>query len=121
MSIRMLNFSSEVKCDSGRESEVVLRIAEESGLKEIGLDSPGDHRNEFVVEAATDRVSKRSVGGRRRERRRSDIYVRDPSEDVSEWSELANRHRDLRSEKDVEHVFAGVRGWTRLRASQAHV
>src|ERR1700751_65216 len=118
MSIRMLNFSSEVKCDSGREPEVVLRIAEESGLKEIGLDPPGDHRNEFVVEAATDRVAERSVGGRRRERRRSDIYVRDSAEDMSEWCQLADWHRNLRPEQDVEYVFARVRGWTCLRASQ---
>jgi hypothetical protein len=48
----------ETNHDSGRDPDIILRVAEESGLQQVALQAPTDKRDQVIVEAATHRVSK---------------------------------------------------------------
>jgi hypothetical protein len=59
-----IDSSLKMNNDSRRNPHIILRIAEETGLQQVTLQSPTDEGDQVVVEAAAQRVSKRGVRAR---------------------------------------------------------
>ena len=53
--------SLKMNHNSGRDPNIVLRVAEETGLHQVTLYAPTDQRDQMIIQATTQRIRERSV------------------------------------------------------------
>src|SRR5579863_1549049 len=95
----------EVNHDAGRDADIVLREGEQVAVKIVGLQAPGDERNEVIVDSASDAagyggVASETVGA----------GVRESHQAFGERTNLADGDGDARAEQEIVDMHVRIGG-----------